>query len=87
MGKIIGYHSRNWTRGCKNCFENAVYKTADATWELIKNKIGDKIVKPKLVFDENSINIEGILIRPEKTREIKNELIGQLKRNGAPQNI
>ena len=84
MGKTIGYHSRNWTRGCKNCFENAVYKTADATWELIKNKIGGKILKPKLVLDVNSRNIEGIVIPPEKRREIKKELLGQLKRNGTP---
>ena len=39
------------------------------------------------MLDVNSRNIEGIVIPPEKRREIKNELLGQLKRNGAPQNI
>ena len=70
IGKIIECRSKSRTRGYKNCFENVVYKTAEATWELVKNKIGDKIVKPKLVFDVNSRNIEELLIPPEKRQEI-----------------
>ena len=36
----------------------------------MKNKIIDKIVKPRLVLDVNSRNIEELLISPEKRKEI-----------------
>ena len=36
----------------------------------MKNKIGDKIVKPRLVLDVNSRNFEELLISPEKRKEI-----------------
>ena len=58
-----------------------VHKAAEATGEFIGNKIVDtvaksydnKIVKPKLVIDENPRNAEEIIIPPEK-REVLNEL-------------
>ena len=67
MRKIIGYRPRNRTRDFKNCFENVVYKKLE---ELTKSKIGDKIVKPKLLLDVNSRNIEELLTPPEKRKEI-----------------
>ena len=49
-----------------------VHKAAQATGEFIGNKIADKIVKPKPVIDENSRNLEQIIISPEtKRRNIK----------------
>ena len=59
-----------------------VHKAAEATGEFIGNKIVDtvaksydnKIVKPKLVIDENPRNAEEIIIPPEKREEVLNEL-------------
>ena len=36
---------------------------------MIRNKIADKIVKPKAVTDENSKNIEEIVVPPEKKQK------------------
>ena len=38
------------------------------------NKIAEKIVKPKPVIDENSRNVEEIVIPPEKRQEIFKKL-------------
>ena len=38
------------------------------------NTIADKIVKTKPVTDENSRNVEEIIILPEKRKELLNEL-------------
>ena len=46
-------------------------KTAKATGEFIGNKIANKIVKPKPVPDQNSINAETIVIPPEKRNRKK----------------
>ena len=54
------YKSRN--RLWKNCF----HKTAEATRELIGNKIDEKIVKSKLEPDLGLRNVEEIIILPEK---------------------
>ena len=57
----------------KSSSKNLVHKT-----EFIGNKIADEIVKPKPVLDENSRNIEEIIIPPEKREEILNELRQEL---------
>ena len=61
----------------KTASKKVVYKAVEATGEFIGNKIPDKIVKQKAVIDENSRNIEEIIVPPEKREEILNEL-GQL---------
>ena len=61
----------------KNASKRVVYEAVEATGEFIGNKIPDKIVKQKAVIDENSRNIEEIIVPPEKREEILNEL-GQL---------
>ena len=58
----------------KSAFKKVVYKTAEGTGELTGNKIADKIVKLKPVLDANLRNVEEIVIPPEKTQEILNEL-------------
>ena len=58
----------------KTSSKKVIHKTAEATRELIGNKIAEKIVKPKPVPDENSRNVEEIVIPPEKRQEILNEL-------------
>ena len=40
----------------------------------MRNKIADKIVKPKQAIDENPRNAEEIIIPLEKREEILNEL-------------
>ena len=50
--------------------KNVVHKEAEATGEF-----ADKIVKPKpLPAAENSIDVEEMIIVPEKTEELLNEL-------------
>ena len=58
----------------KTATKKLVHKAGEATGEFLQNKIADKTVKPKLVHDENSRNIEEIVIAPEKREEILNEL-------------
>ena len=58
------YKSR--TRSSKNCFQKVVHKAIEETGGFIGNKIADKIVKPKLLTDKNSINVEEIVIPPKK---------------------
>ena len=50
--------------------EKVLYKSAEVTGEFI----GNKIVKPKLVIDDNSRSAEEIIIPPEKREEILSEL-------------
>ena len=45
---------------------SVVYKAAEAKGEFIGNKIADKIMKQKPAIDENSRNVEEIIIPPEK---------------------
>ena len=50
--------------------KNARHKAAEATKEFIGNKIVHEPVKPKLVPDQNSRNVEEIIITPGKRRSI-----------------
>ena len=66
----------------KISFEKVVHKAAESIYEFIGNKIADalaklndnKIVKTKPLTDENSGNVEEIIIPPAKREEILNEL-------------
>ena len=55
----------------KTTSKKLVHKATEATCEFIRNKIADKIAKPKLVFDENPRNVEEIFIPPEKRKNIE----------------
>ena len=46
----------------KTASKKAVYQTPKVTGEFIGSKIADKIVKAKSVPDENSRNVEEIVI-------------------------
>ena len=65
------------TAKCKASSKKVVHKAAEATGKLIRNKIANKVVKPKPVPNENSRNVEEIIIPPEKREEILNKS-GQL---------
>ena len=56
----------------KTASKRVVNKLAEATGELIENKIAKNIANPKSVSDENSGNVEEIAIPPEK-RQKKNK--------------
>ena len=58
----------------KTDFKILFHKTAEATGEVFGNKIADEIVKPKPVSDDNSRNVEEIVIKQEKRQQILNEL-------------
>ena len=68
----------------KTASQKVVHKAAEATGEIILNKITDKIVKPggclcdnlkpKFLPAENLRSVEKIVIPPEKRQEILNEL-------------
>ena len=69
MGKINGYCNKNWNGCCKNSLHHkrVVQKTAEATGDLIGNKMADKITsigKPKA--KEKEKEIEEIYIPIEK---------------------
>ena len=46
------------------------HKAAEATCEFIGNKIADKTEEQKPVIEENSRNVEKIIIPPEKREKI-----------------
>ena len=69
MEKNIRYCYKNRTRCSNDCF-----KKAEATEELTRNKITQRIVKLKPVPDANLINVEVIVISPEERQGILNEL-------------
>ena len=58
----------------KTASRKVIHKTAEATEELIENKIAEKIVKPKPLPEANSRNVEEIVIPPEKRQEVLNEI-------------
>ena len=53
----------------KTSFKKVVHKTTEEKGELIGNKIAEKIGKPKSVPDENSRNVEEVVIPPEKRQD------------------
>ena len=57
----------------KTASKKVVHKAAEAIDEFVGNNIADKTVKQKPVIDENSGNVEEIIILPEKSVEIVNE--------------
>ena len=58
------YCYKNRIRCCRNCFKNVVHKITETKGELVGNKIVEKIVKLKLVPNENSKSVEEIFILP-----------------------
>ena len=59
----------------KTLTKKVARKAAQATGELIGSKTANKIVKPKPVPDENSKNVEEIIIPLENIKWIKKSII------------
>ena len=60
--KLIDTAAKTVLRRCKSCFKKIVNKTAEATGKLIRNKITDKIVKPKPISDTKSSDVVEIIL-------------------------
>ena len=58
----------------KTASKKIVQKATEATGEFLKNKIADKIVKPKHIIEEKTRDVEKINIPQGKRKEILNEL-------------
>ena len=74
MKQLLDTAAKTGLDALKTASKNVVHKAAEATGDFIGNKIADKIVKLKLLSDKNSIDVEEIIIPPEKREEILNEL-------------
>ena len=69
--KLMNTAAKTGLKAAKTASKKGTHKTAEATGELRGYKIAEKIVKPKPVSDENSRNVEEIVIPPEKRQDIK----------------
>ena len=58
----------------KTAYKKVMHKAVEATGDFIRNKIADKIVKPKPITDANSRNVEEIVVQPEKRKILSNKL-------------
>ena len=56
--KILDAAAKTGLNALKPVTKKVAHKVAEATGEFIGNKITDKIVKPKLMSDENSKNFK-----------------------------
>ena len=63
-----------WLDAFRVASKIVVHRAAEATGKFVGNKIPEAIVKWKRVIDENSRNIEEIIILPEKRGKIISEL-------------
>ena len=66
--KLIGTATKAGLDVAKPASEK-VYKTAEATEELIGHKMAEKIVKPKPILDVNSRNVKEIVTHQEKDKK------------------
>ena len=57
-----------------NASKKVIHKAGEASGEVLGNRIGDKIVKTKPIIDEISRNVEKIIIPPEKSEELLNQI-------------
>ena len=62
--KLMDTATKPGLDAAKSASKEVVHETAEATGELIGNKIAENIVKPKPVSDANSRNDEEIVIPP-----------------------
>ena len=74
LSKKYGKKIIAWLDAPKIASKKVAHKVAETTSEFIGNKIINKIVKPKPLPDENSMNAEEIIILLKKRQEILKEL-------------
>ena len=64
--KILDTAAKTGLDTVKPVAKKVAHKAAEAIDEFIGNRIADKIVKPKLICDENLRDAAEIIISPEK---------------------
>ena len=64
--KLLDIATKTVIDAAKTSSKKVVHKTAEATEELIGNKIVEKLVKPKHVPYVNSRDVEEIVVPPQK---------------------
>ena len=52
-----------------DALKTEIIKAAEETGKFIENKIANKIITPKPLTDENSRNVEDIIISPEQRKK------------------
>ena len=72
--KLLDNANKTRLNAPKTASKKVVHKTAETAYELVGNKIAEKIVKPKPVSEANPSNVEEIIISPEEREEILNTL-------------
>ena len=70
--KILDAATKSRLEAAKTASKRVIHKTAEAAGALIRNKVDEKIVKPKSRPDVNSRYVEEIVIPTEKRKEILN---------------
>ena len=73
--KVLNTATKTRLEVLKTASKKEVHKTADATGEFMGMKTADKIVKPKLVPNDNWRNVEETVIPSDKKQEILTTLI------------
>ena len=73
--KINGYSNKTGIDGAKTASKRVVQKTAEATWDLVGNKIADRITSlGKTKSKEKGDERQKIYIPPEKRQKIIDDL-------------
>ena len=87
--KLTGTATKTGIDTSKTVYKRVVQKTAEATWDLIENKIADKITSVgKATSKEKKDGRQEIYIPPEKKQQIINDLrlFWRNTKNGIPKN-
>ena len=72
--QLLNAATKTGLNALRTATKKAGSKAAEAKGGFTGNKIANKIVKPKSPADENSKNVEEIIIPPEKREEMWSEL-------------
>ena len=59
--QLLDTNERTGLDPLKTVTKKVAHKAAEATAEFIGNKIANKVIKPKVMTDENSRNVEKII--------------------------
>ena len=64
--KLLDTATKTGLDAAKIASKKVAHKTAEAIGEFVRNKIAERIEKPKTVCDENARNVKEIVIPPEE---------------------
>ena len=64
--KLLDTATKTGLDAAKIASKKAAHKTGEAIGEFVRNKIAERIEKPKTACDENARNVKEIVIPPEE---------------------